>query len=67
MDCYFLCFGTTTICGKQVLALSAGFIVYVNVAFTALFAMVLGMIPCSKKGGATRSTFWDFVVSVAGD
>lgn len=50
---------------EQVLALSAGLIVYVNVAFTTVFAVILGVIPCSKKGGATRSTFWDFVVSVA--
>ena len=38
---------------------------YVNVAFAVFFALVLGVIPCAKKPGATGSTFWDFVVAVS--
>ena len=45
--------------------MAAGFIVYVNVAFAVFFALVLGVIPCAKKPGATGSTFWDFVVAVS--
>jgi len=37
-----------------VFALAAGFIVYVNVAFAAVFALVLGVIPCAKRQRGLR-------------
>lgn len=50
---------------EQVLALATGLIVYVNVAFAAFFAVVLGVLPYAKKAETTWSTFWDFIVSVS--